>query len=199
MLATLLSKGRFMDMLKTFIPNIFQETFNSYFQKWFIFSTVCFCLGFSMYTVTKLNIIASIGYALPTFLYPSAPPSFLYDVVELFGYSDLIGAILFGATTFGIFSIGPVAVGPVAIGGVSFGLFAIGGGTSLIGMVKNKCLTAGRAIGIVAISPKAYGFYTLSYRGAGFHCFSPSRHDAAAVALFTTLFPKLKRAFHSST
>ena len=110
-----------------------------------------------------------------------------------------VGVVAIGACSVGIIAFGAFSVGIIAFGGNSLGVIAIGVGTSY-GMINIRSAPRGRfdigkAVGIVAIGPEAYGVYTLSYAGKGRYTFSPEHQDAEAVALFTRRLPKFKKAF----
>ena len=104
-----------------------------------------------------------------------------------------VGVIAMGAFSVGIVAFGAFSVGIFAFGGNSFGVIAIGSGTRHGYAVGPRGrFDIGRAVGVIAIGPKACGVYTLSYEGKGTHMFSPDRQDADAVALFTRWLPKFK-------
>ena len=95
----------------------------------------------------------------------------------------------------GVVAVGAFSVGIFAFGGNSFGIITIGAGTRHGYEVGPKGrFDIGRAVGVIAIGPKACGVYTLSYEGKGTHMLSPDHQDADAVALFTRWLPKFKGA-----
>lgn len=109
-----------------------------------------------------------------------------------------IGFISVGALSVGVISIGAFSVGIVAFGGHSFGAITIGAGTRYGYEVGPRgWFDIGRTVGVIAISPEAYGVYTLSYTGRGVYTLSPHHQDADAVALFTRWLPKFKGVFAS--
>ena len=106
-----------------------------------------------------------------------------------------VGVIAMGACSVGIVAVGAFSVGIVAFGGNSFGIIAIGAGSRHGYEVGSRGrFDIGRAVGVIAIGPRACGVYTLSYEGRGVHMLSPDRQDADAVALFTRWLPKFKGA-----
>ena len=193
----------------------FKKTFDAYFSKWWkvasILMLLVYLLAFGLYTIGILN--KHLDIALPSFL--RAIVTFEYwswmndMVVEAIG----IGFISVGALTVGVISIGACSVGSMgacsvgivavgafsigifAFGGNSFGVIAIGAGTRYGYKVGPRGrFDIGRAVGVIAIGPEAYGVYTLSYRGRGVYTLSPDHQDADAVALFTRWMPKFKGA-----
>ena len=198
----------------------FKKTFDAYFSKWWkvvgILMLLVYLLAFGLYTIGILN--KHLDIALPSFL--RAIVTFEYwswmndMVVEAIGIGFIsvgaltvgvvsIGACSVGVVSMGAFSVGIVAVGAFSIGifafgGHSFGVIAIGAGTSYgtvdIGSVPTGRFDIGKAVGVIAIGPEAYGVYTLSYTGRGVYALSPDRQDAGAVALFTRWMPKFKGA-----
>ena len=195
----------------------FKKIFDAYFSKWWKVASILFVLiylvAFGLYTIGLLNKSSDI--ALPSFL--RAIITFEYwswmndTVIDAIGIGFIavggltigvvsigacsVGVIAMGACSVGIVAVGAFSVGVVAFGGNSFGIIAIGAGTRHGYAVGPKGrFDIGRAVGVIAIGPKACGVYTLSYEGKGRHVFSPDRQDAAAVMLFTRWLPKFKGA-----
>ena len=195
----------------------FKEIFDAYFSKWWKVASILFVLvylvAFGLYTIGILN--KHLDIALPSFL--RAIVTFEYwswmndTVVEAIGIGFIsvgaltvgvvsigacsVGVIAMGAFSVGIVSVGAFSVGIFAFGGNSFGVIAIGSGTRHGYKVGPKGrFDIGRAVGVIAIGPKARGVYALSYTGRGVYVFSPDRQDADAVALFTRWLPKFKGA-----
>ena len=195
----------------------FKETFDAYFSKWWkvagILFVLVYLLAFGLYTIGILN--KHLDIALPSFL--RAIVTFEYwswmndTVVDAIGIGFIavgaltlgvvsigacsVGVIAMGACSVGIVAVGAFSVGIVAFGGNSFGIIAIGAGTrhGYEGGSRGR-FDIGRAVGVIAIGPRACGVYTLSYEGRGVHMLSPDRQDADAVALFTRWLPKFKGA-----
>ena len=172
-----------------------------------------YLLAFGLYTIGILN--KHLDIALPSFL--RAIVTFEYwswmndTVVDAIGIGFIavgaltlgvvsigacsVGVIAMGACSVGIVAVGAFSVGIVAFGGNSFGIIAIGAGTRHGYEVGSRGrFDIGRAVGVIAIGPRACGVYTLSYEGRGVHMLSPDRQDADAVALFTRWLPKFKGA-----
>ena len=193
----------------------FKETFDAYFSKWWkvagILFVLVYLLAFGLYTIGILN--KHLDIALPSFL--RAIVTFEYwswmndTVVDAIGIGFIavgvltlgvvsigacsVGVIAMGACSVGIVAVGAFSVGIVAFGGNSFGIIAIGAGTRHGYEVGSRGrFDIGRAVGVIAIGPRACGVYTLSYEGRGVHMLSPDRQDADAVALFTRWLPKFK-------
>ena len=200
----------------------FKETFDAYFSKWWKVTGVLFVLtylvAFGFYTIAILN--KNLDIALPSFL--RAIITFEYwswtneTVVDAIGIGFIavggltvgvvsigacsVGVIAMGACSVGVVAVGAFSVGIFAFGGTSFGIIAIGAGTRHGYEVGPKGrFDIGRAVGVIAIGPKACGVYTLSYEGKGTHMLSPDRQDADAVALFTRWLPKFKEASSSAS
>jgi len=196
----------------------FKEIFDAYFSKWWkavtILMLLVYLLTFGLYTIAILN--KHLDIALPSFL--RAIVTFEYwswmndTVVDAIGIGFIavgaltvgvvsigacsVGVIAMGACSVGIVAVGAFSVGIVAFGGNSFGIIAIGAGTRHGYAVGPRGrFDIGRAVGVIAIGPKACGVYTLSYEGKGAHMFSPDRQDPDAVTLFTRWLPKFKGAF----
>ena len=183
----------------------FKETFDAYFSKWWKIASILlvfvYLLAFGLYTIGILN--KNLDIVLPSFL--RAIVTFEYwswmndMVVEAIG----IGFIAVGALTLGVVSIGACPVGVVSIGAFSVGIFAFGGNS--VGIIAIGAGTRhgyevgprgrfdiGRAVGVIAIGPKACGVYTLSYTGRGVYMLSPDHQDPDAVTLFIRWLPKFK-------
>ena len=200
-------------------PNFeqFKETFDAYFSQWWkvagILFVLAYLLAFGLYTIAILN--KNLGIALPSFL--RAIVTFEYwswtndAVIDAIGIGFIavggltvgvisigacsVGVIAMGACSVGIVAVGAFSVGIFAFGGTSFGIIAIGSGTRHGYEVGPRGrFDIGRAVGVIAIGPKACGVYTLSYEGKGVHMLSPDHQDADAVALFTRWLPKFKGA-----
>ena len=200
----------------------FKETFDAYFSKWWktagILFVLAYLLGFGFYTTAVLN--KHLDIALPSFLrtiisfgYWSWMNDTVVEVISI-GFIAVgaltvgivsigacsVGVISMGAFSIGIVAVGAFSVGIFAFGGNSFGVIAIGAGTRHgYGVGPRRRFDIGRAVGVIAIGPKACGVYTLSYEGKGVHMLSPDRQDADAVALFTRWLPKFKGAFELTT
>ena len=196
----------------------FKETFDAYFAKWWKAATILmllvYLLAFGLYTLAICD--KHLDLALPSFL--RAIITFEYwswmndTMVDAIGIGFIavgaltlgvvsigacsVGVIAMGACSVGIVAFGAFSVGVVAFGGNSFGIIAIGAGTRHGYEVGPRGrFDIGRAVGVIAIGPKACGVYTLSYEGKGTHMLSPDRQDLDAVALFTRWLPKFKGAF----
>ncbi len=210
-------------MSNTFNLKTFQEVFDSYFWKWWCICSILYISLFGIYAVAAIGLLTT-ETELPSFLYRFiAPFEYAGGMADIpiggreFGFLTFgavsVGIFAIGAVSVGIFAIGAFSVGVFAIGAFSMGIFAFGGnavgiiaigsGTSLTGYFDRKASKArgrfdiGKAVGVVAISPEAYGVYTLSYSGSGAFSFSPSCQDVVAVSFFSRWLPKFKRAFHS--
>ena len=183
----------------------FKETFDAYFSKWWkvagILFVLVYLLAFGLYTIGILN--KHLDIALPSFLRAIVTFecwSWMNDtVVDAIGIGFIavgaltLGVIAMGACSVGIVAVGAFSVGIVAFGGNSFGIIAIGAGTRHGYEVGSRGrFDIGRAVGVIAIGPRACGVYTLSYEGKGLHMLSPDRQDVDAVALFTRWLPKFK-------
>ena len=195
----------------------FKEIFDAYFSKWWkvvgILMLLVYLLAFGLYTIGILN--KHLDIALPSFL--RAIVTFEYwswmndMVVEAIGIGFIavgaisVGVVAIGACSVGVVSMGACSVGIVAVGAFSIGIFAFGGnsfGVIAIGagtrhgyeIGPRGRFDIGRTVGVIAISPEAYGVYTLSYTGRGVYTLSPDHQDADAVALFSRWMPKFKGA-----
>ena len=195
----------------------FKKTFDAYFSKWWkvigILFVLTYLLAFGLYTIAILN--KNLDIALPSFLH--AIITFEYwswmndTVVDAIGIGFIavggltVGVVSIGACSVGVIAMGACSVGIVAVGAFSVGIFAFGGNS--LGIIAIGAGTRhgyevgprgrfdiGRAVGVIAIAPKACGVYTLSYEGKGVHMLSPDHQDADAVALFTRWLPKFKGA-----
>ena len=200
----------------------FKEIFDAYFSKWWKVASILFVLvylvAFGLYTIGILN--KHLDIALPSFLRTIVTFeywSWMNDtVVEAIGIGFIsvgaltlgvvsigacsVGVIAMGACSVGIVSVGAFSVGIVAFGGNSFGIIAIGAGTRHGYEIGPRGrFDIGRAVGVIAIGPKACGVYTLSYEGKGTYMLSPDRQDPDAVALFTRWLPKFKGALSSAS
>ena len=195
----------------------FKETFDAYFSTWWkiagILMVLVYLFAFGLYTIAILN--KHLDIALPSFLraiitfeYWSWMNDTMVDAIGI-GFISVgaltIGVVSIGACSVGVISIGAFSVGIVAVGAFSIGIFAFGGnsfGVIAIGagtrhgyeVGPRGRFDIGRAVGVIAIAPKACGVYTLSYEGKGVHMLSPDHQDADAVALFTRWLPKFKGA-----
>ncbi len=193
----------------------FKETFDAYFWKWWmvigILMAVVYLIAFGLYAIAHLGKSSDIVF--PSFLrtivaseYWSWTNDKVIKVIDVgfiavggltLGIVSIgacsVGVIAMGACSIGIVAIGAFSVGIFAFGGNSFGLIAIGSGTRHGYKAGPRGrFDIGRAVGVIAIGPKACGVYTLSYEGKGTHMFSPDHQDADAVALFTRWLPKFK-------
>ena len=196
----------------------FKKTFDAYFLKWWkvvgILMLLVYLLAFGLYAIVIFN--KHLDTAFPSFLRAIVTFecwSWMNDrVIEVISIGFIavggltIGVVSIGACSVGVISMGAFSVGIVSIGAFSFGIFAFGGnsfGVIAIGagtrhgyeVGPRGRFDIGRAVGVIAIGPKACGVYTLSYDGKGVHMLSPDRQDADAVALFTRWMPKFKGAF----
>lgn len=193
----------------------FKETFDAYFSKWWKVTGVLFALAylvtFGLYTIAICDkyldlALPSFLRAIVTFEYWSWMNDTMVDAIGIgfiavgaltLGVVSIgacsVGVIAMGAFSVGIVAFGAFSVGVVAFGGNSFGIIAIGAGTRHGYAVGPRGrFDIGRAVGVIAIGPKACGVYTLSYEGKGVHMLSPDHQDADAVALFTRWLPKFK-------
>ena len=179
----------------------FKEIFDDYLSKWWKVATILFLFAFGLYTIGILN--KHLDITLPSFLRTIVTFeywSWMNDMVaEAIGIGFIAvgacsaGVVAIGACSVGVISIGAFSVGIFAFGGNSFGIIAIGAGTRHGYEVGPRGrFDIGRAVGVIAIGPKACGVYTLSYEGKGVHMLSPHHQDADAVALFTRWMPKFK-------
>ena len=195
----------------------FKKTFDAYFAKWWkvvgILMLLVYLFAFGLYTIGILNkhldiALPSFLHAIVTFEYWSWMNDRVIEVISI-GFIAVggltIGVVSIGACSVGVISMGAFSVGIVSIGAFSFGIFAFGGnsfGVIAIGagtrhgyeVGPRGRFDIGRAVGVIAIGPKACGVYTLSYDGKGVHMLSPDRQDADAVTLFTRWMPKFKGA-----
>lgn len=196
----------------------FKETFDAYFAKWWkvtgVLFVLAYLLAFGLYTIAICD--KHLDLALPSFLraiITSEYWSWMNDtVVDAIGIGFIavggltagvvsigacsVGVIAMGACSVGIVAVGAFSVGIFAFGGNSFGIIAIGAGTRHGYEVGPRGrFDIGRAVGVIAIGPKACGVYTLSYEGKGVHMLSPDHQDAEAVAFFTRWMPKFKEAW----
>ena len=181
----------------------FKKTFDAYFWKWWIVAAIVYIVAFGLYTIGLLNKSSDIP--LPSFLravvifeHWSWMGETAFGVISI-GFISVgaltVGVVSIGAGSVGIVAVGAFSVGIFAFGGNSFGIIAIGAGTRHGYAVGPRGrFDIGRAVGVIAIGPKACGVYTLSYEGNGIHIFSPGHQDADAVALFTRWLPKFKGA-----
>ena len=189
-------------MSKTFSSERFQKTFDSYFWKWWMVIGILYFVVFALYTVLIFNKeLISKFPSLFGWINNIAFGAIGIGIVSCGALA--VGMVAIGACSVGIVAVGAFSIGIFAFGGNALGVIAIGAGTSY-GMTNIKSSLRGRfdigkAVGLVAISPKAYGFYTLSYTGKSRYTFSPDRQDAEAVALFTRCLPKLKKTFSASS
>ena len=183
----------------------FKETFDAYFWKWWmvvgILMAVVYLIAFGLYSIGHLD--KSLDIAFPSFLrtivaseYWSWTNDTVVEAIDV-GFIAVggltLGIVSIGACSVGVISMGACSVGIFAFGGNSFGLIAIGSGTRHGYKVGPRGrFDIGRAVGVIAIGPKACGVYTLSYEGKGTYMLSPDRQDADAVALFTRWLPKFK-------
>lgn len=110
--------------------------------------------------------------------------NFSCGVISIGGFGSC-GVISIG----GMSSVGVVSIGYSHI----YGVIAIATGKKNISHIY----PGGQAFGLIAVGRQARGVYALSYdkEGEGTYQFSPKRQDPEAVALFTRLFKKYKRAF----
>ena len=182
----------------------FKKTFDAYFWKWWIVVSilyiVVYLLAFGLsYTMGFFNRAIGIGFISSGALTVGVVSIGALTVGVVSIGALTVGVVSIGAWSVGIVAVGPFSIGIFAFGAHSLGVIAIGAGTSYgtvdIGPVPRGRFDIGRAIGVIAISPEAYGVYTLSYTGRGVYMLSPDHQDADAVALFTRWMPKFKYAF----
>ena len=202
-------------MSETSSSERFKETFDAYFSKWWKVAGVLFVfvylVAFGFYTIAILNKnldipLPSLLRAIITFEYWSWTNETVVDAIGI-GFIAVggltVGVISIGACSVGVIAVGACSVGIVAVGAFSAGIFAFGGhsfGVIAIGAGTRHGYAVGprgrfdigRAVGVIAIGPKACGVYTLSYEGKGVHILSPDHQDPDAVALFTRWLPKFK-------
>ena len=196
----------------------FKEAFDAYFWKWWmvvgILMLLVYLITFGLYAIGHLDKSSDIAF--PSFLrtivtseYWSWTNDRVIEVIDVgfiavggltLGIVSIgacsIGVISMGACSVGIVAVGAFSVGIFAFGGNSFGVIAIGSGTRHGYKVGPRGrFDIGRAVGVIAMGPKACGVYTLSYEGKSVHMLSPDRQDADAVALFTRWLPKFKGVF----
>ena len=212
---------RFRSMSKELCAKTFQKTFDAYFLKWWIVVGIIYLLAFSLFFVPMLA--KATNSELPTFVRSLINFGGASGMGELtFGFVTVgviavggvaVGVVAIGACSVGIIALGAGSVGIVAFGAFSVGIFAFGGNAigvialgagSRYGMIDKWSAPRGRfgigkAVGIVAVGPTAYGRYTLSYAGNGRYIFSPNRQDEEAVALFTHWLPKFSEVFSPSS
>ncbi len=193
----------------------FKKTFDAYFSKWWKIASILFVLAyllaFGLYTIVIFNkhldtTFPSFLRAIVTFECWSWMNDRVIEVISI-GFIAVgaltVGVVSIGACSVGVIAMGAFSVGIVAVGAFSVGIFAFGGnsfGIIAIGAGTRHGYEAGprgrfdigRAVGVIAIGPKACGVYTLSYEGKGVHMLSPDHQDADAVALFTRWMPKFK-------
>ena len=171
----------------------FKETFDDYLSKWWKVATILFLFAFGLYTIGILN--KHLDIALPSFLRAIVTFEYWSWMNDMVAEAIGIGFIAVGACSVGVISVGAFSIGIFAFGGNSFGIIAIGAGTRHGYEVGPRGrFDIGRAVGVIAIGPKACGVYTLSYTGRGIYTLSPDRQDADAVAFFTRWMPKFKGA-----
>ena len=204
-----------------FDSEIFQKTFNGYVRKFhttFAILVIATCAPFVAYMIalylemTKVNITGflNLWHTGESLLLDVGFPHISYGIIS----SGMISA---GNFSVGIISVGiNFSCGVISIGGFgSCGVISIGGIASVgiitigyshvygvIAIATGKKNTSeiyqgGQAFGVIAFGRHAHGVYALSYdeEGKGTYQFSPKRQDPEAVALFTRLFRKFKRAF----
>ena len=185
----------------------FKKTFDTYFSKWWkiasILVVLVYLLAFGFYTIAIFNKQSDIALpsflrAIVTFEYWSWTNDTIVEAIDI-GFIAVggltVGVVSIGACSVGVIAMGAFSVGIFAFGGNSFGIIAIGAGTRHGYEVGPRGrFDIGRAVGVIAIGPKACGVYTLSYEGKGVHMLSPHHQDADAVALFTRWMPKFKGA-----
>ena len=139
-----------------------------------ILFVLVYLLAFGLYTIGILN--KHLDIALPSFL--RSIVTFEYwswmndTVVDAIGIGFIavgaltlgvvsigacsVGVIAMGACSVGIVAVGAFSVGIVAFGGNSFGIIAIGAGTRHGYAVGPRGrFDIGRAVGFIAIGPKA--------------------------------------------
>ena len=204
-----------------FDSEIFQKTFNGYVRKFhttFASLVIATCTPFVAYMIawylemTKVDITGFLNLwhtsrdLLLDFGFPHVSYSiFSSGIVSVGNFS--CGIISIGINfSCGVISIGGFgSCGVISIGGLSsvgiitigyshvYGVIAIATGKKNI----SEIYQGGQAFGVIAFGRHAHGVYALSYdeEGEGTYQFSPKRQDPEAVALFTRLFRKFKRAF----
>lgn len=206
-----------------FDADIFRNTFNGYVRKFhttFAVLVILMCAPFAAYLIawylemTKVDITGflDLWHTSRDMLLNLGFPHVSYGIISS-------GMISVGNFSVGIISIGiNFSIGVISIGGIgSCGVISIGGMSS-VGVItigyshvygilaiatgkKNisEIYHGGQAFGLIAFGRYARGVYALSYdeEGEGTYQFSPKRQDPEAVALFTRMFRKFKRAFVS--
>ena len=204
---------------------IFRDTFNRYVGKFhttFVVLILLMSAPFVAYMIawylemTKVDITGFLdlwhatGDLLLDFGFPHVSYSiFSSGIISVGNFS--VGIISVGINfSCGVISIGGLgSCGVISIGGMSsVGVFAIGY-SHVYGIIAiatgqrniSEIYHGGQAFGLIAFGRRARGVYALSYdeKGEGTYQFSPKRQDPEAVALFTRMFRKFKRAFVSQS
>ena len=204
-----------------FDADIFRNTFNQYvgrFHTTFTISVILVCAPFIAYMIawylemTKVDITGflDLWHASRDMLLDLGFPHVSYSIISSGIIS--VGSFSVGIVSVGInFSVGVISIGGfascgvISIGGMSstgvvtigyshvYGILAIATGKKNI----SEIYRGGQAFGLIAFGRYARGVYALSYdeKGEGTYQLSPKRQDPEAVAIFTRLFRKFKRAF----
>ena len=206
-----------------FDADIFRNTFNGYvgrFHTTFAISVILICAPFIAYMIawylemTKVDITGflDLWHASRDMLLDLGLPHVSYGIFSSGMIS--VGNFSVGIISVGInFSCGVISIGGLASCGVisigcmsSVGVITIGyshvyGILAIATGMKNisEIYRSGQAFGLIAFGRYARGVYALSYdeEGEGTYQLSPKRQDPEAVALFTRMFRKFKRAFVS--
>lgn len=208
-------------MSRELCPKSFQERFDAYFRKWWIVSGVGYVAAFSLFFVPLFvriinSEIPSIFRLTVNFVsHPGLSEETIgFFTIGIVSFGALaVGVVAIGACSVGVFALGAGSVGIFAFGAFSAGIFAFGGNAlgvialgagTRYGMIDKwsaprGVFDIGRAVGMVAVGPTAYGRYTLSYAGKGRYMFSLTRQDEEAVALFTRWLPKFSDVFSPSS
>lgn len=208
-----------------FDTEIFQNTFNQYVRRFhtiFAVLIILFCMPFIAYMISWYLEMARVDvtgffdlwHASKDLLLDFGFPHISYSIFSLGIVS--VGNFSCGIISIGInFSCGVISIGGFGSCGVisigvmsSVGVMTIGyshvyGVISIATGMKNisEIYCGGQAFGLIAMGRQAHGVFALSYDdgGKGTCQFSPNRQDPEAVALFTRLFRKFKRAFVSAS
>ena len=204
-----------------FDADIFRNTFNGYVGKFhmsFGVLIMLMCAPVIAYMIawylemTKVDITGflDLWHASRDMLLDLGLPHVSYGIFSSGIIS--VGNFSVGIISVGInFSIGVISIGGLASCGVisigcmsSVGVFTMGyshvyGILAIATGMKNisEIYRSGQAFGLIAFGRYARGVYALSYdaEGEGTYQLSTKRQDPEAVALFTRMFRKFKKAF----
>lgn len=169
-----------------------QTDITGFLRVWHAFESLLLVLGFG-HISDKLISSGLVSFGVISF------GGFASFGVIAFGGVGSCRIISVGVGSCGVISIGGQdAVGIIAVSTANaYGLITISTGYKQF--IGTDQYTNGKAFGLIAVGRHARGVYALSYNeeGEGTYQFSPKRQDPEAVALFTRLFRKYKRAFAS--